>query len=266
MKSEYFLQTTIAALGLTVLHFLMELVFGLKMDGSTLLWHLLANLLIVSVLGAYVIHSGYSSKKLVLATFAIFYVIGNFNLVIEAFIFEVIDGAVMIKSVLFGIPYTMAGSFLVIWVFKRWNTEARPLQTFVPRRRSIWSGKILLANFLYVIFYLIAGNLVEMLTPGFTEFYQGKLPSMVTFFMTNMFFRGFVFVAIAILIDRSINAHKWTKALLVGLVFSIVGGIAPLIPPSEEMPQFIRVAHAYEVGISNFLYGICILLIVRSKE
>jgi hypothetical protein len=46
------------------------------------------------------------------------------------------------------------------------------------------------------------------------------------------------------------------KALLIGLVFSILGGIAPLIPPNEFMPADIRIGHGFEVGVSNLIYGV----------
>ena len=43
--------------------------------------------------------------------------------------------------------------------------------------------------------------------------------------------------------------------VLIGLTFSVLGGIAPLIIPSDLMPVNIRWAHGIEVGISNFIFG-----------
>ena len=266
MNYQRLLQAILAAIGITFLFILLELVSGNDVNPITLSWNLLANLLIAGVLGFYVIQSGHGSYKLLFATFAIFYAIGNFNIIIEALIFGVFESSITIKSMLLGIPYTLFGSYIVILTFRGVSNGGKPLQIFIPQRIFSWIWKILLANFLYIFFYLAAGILVEMYTPGFKEFYEGKLPSLIVFFMTNMFFRGFVFVAIAILIDRTLNGTILIKALFVGLVFSVIGGIAPLIPPSEYMPQFIRIAHGFEVGISNFFYGICVLLIVRSRE
>ena len=266
MKLRHLLHTFIAASTLTLLYLFIELISGNDLSPRILLWNLLANFLIVGVLGFYTIHSSYQSYRLVLATFAIFYVIGNFNIIIEGVIFGVLEIGFLSKSIFFGIPYSMAGAFLVVWIFGQWGEKTESTPSFLPRSVLSWIGKILLANFLYIFFYIIAGTLVEKLFPGFTEYYADKLPSIKVFLMTNMFFRGFVFVAIAILIDRSLNDTKVTKALLVGLVFSIIGGVALVIPPNEFMPQFIRVAHGFEMGISNFLYGVCVFLIVRSKE
>jgi hypothetical protein len=266
MNYQRLLQTILAAIGITFLYFLLQLSSDNNLKVETLHWNFLSNLLIAGVLGFYAIHSGHYSYKLLIRTFIIFYVIGYFNIIIEALIFGVFDRSDSIESMLIGIPYSFMASAILIWIFGRFKKNAKPLPSFEYRKRVNWIGKILLANFIYIFFYLIAGMLIDRVTPGFMEFYEGRLPSPTVFFMTNMFFRGFVFVAIAILIDRSTHGTVITKALLVALVYSVIGGIAPLIPPSEFMPEFIRIAHGFEVGISNFLYGICVFLIVRSRE
>lgn len=259
------LQVMLSAVALTVLIGLIPFFAGDDVIISTLKWNFLANFLIAIVLGFYITHSRYSSYRLFLATCAIFFIIGNFNIAIEAIIFNVLERSIMVKSMLVGIPYTFIGSFVLVWIFRGFSNEQILFPDFTRRKGASWILRILTANFLYIFFYIVAGVLIDNLTPGFSEFYEGKLPSLPVFFMTNMGFRGFVFVAIAILIDRSLSNSTLTKALLVGSVFSIIGGIAPLIPPSEYMPEFIRVAHGFEIGVSNFLYGITVLLIIRSK-
>ena len=266
MKPRHLYQAILVAIALTFLSFLLELISGGAFNYTTYLWNLLASVLVESVIGYYVIRSRYHSYKLWFATFAIFYVIGNFNILIEAFIFNVTDRTQTTNFLLMGIPYALVGSFMMIGIFGQLKKEATSLRTFLPRKALHWTGKILAANFLYIFFYVGAGILLQTFTPGFDVFYRDKIPPLADILITNMFFRGFVFVGIAILIDRSVTGMVLTKALLVGLIFSIVGGIAPLIPPNEYMPDFIRVAHGFEVGISNFLYGICVLLIVRSRE
>lgn len=46
---------------------------------------------------------------------------------------------------------------------------------------------------------------------------------------------------------------------------SIIGGIAPLILPGSEMPAYIRIGHSFEVGISNFLYGLLLGYLLNQK-
>jgi hypothetical protein len=61
------------------------------------------------------------------------------------------------------------------------------------------------------------------------------------------------------------NISLIKKAILIGLIFSVLGGVAPLIPPSELMPSYVRLGHGFEVGISNFIYGIVLAVLLRSS-
>ncbi len=266
MKPKQLLYSLISAIALTALLMIFDLLGGRDTNIITYSWQLLSYLLISGILGFYIAHNRNSSFRLWFSTFLVFYVIGYFNVIIEAYIFNVMDRSISGRIMLLSIPYTLLGSLLIVWIHggmkKKISTEA----SFQLRKGSGWTIRILSANFLYIVFYLAAGITVQNLTPGFSEYYEGKLPSLITFFITNMFFRGFIFVGIAILIDRTLHGNKLTKAIFTGLVFSIIGGIAPLIPPSDYMPDFIRIAHGFEVGISNFLYGLSILLILRSRQ
>ena len=96
------------------------------------------------------------------------------------------------------------------------------------------------------------------------EFYKDKIPSS-SLIINVQFFRGFVFVGVAILILRTLNLSLIKKAVLIGLIFSILGGIAPLIPPNEFMPAYVRLGHGFEVGTSNFLYGLVIGYLLGQK-
>jgi hypothetical protein len=44
-----------------------------------------------------------------------------------------------------------------------------------------------------------------------------------------------------------------------------LGGIAPLIQPNELMPLYIRIGHSFEVGISNFAFGLVLGLLLSQK-
>ncbi len=111
--------------------------------------------------------------------------------------------------------------------------------------------------FLYLIFYLVAGMILQTTYPELMEFYADKLPSLDVMILTQ-FPRGLIFVAVAILVSRTSTLPIWKNAILIGSIFPILGAIAPLIPPSEFMPANIRLVHGIEVGISNLVYG-CVL-------
>ena len=263
--NHFFSRVVLVAITITVLAVLFDFISVGISEYTDYLWVFLANLLISGVFGFYVVQSYYHSYKLWLATFIIYYVIGSFNILIEALIFNVIDQSLTINAILIGVPSSAFKSFIMILSFNRWRAKGNSIPNFLPRKLHHWIGRILVGNFLYFFFYFSAGILLQAFTPRFAEFYGDKIPPLVDIVITNMFFRGFVFVGIAILIDRTVLGSKFTKAVLIGIIFSIVGGIAPLIPPNEFMPVFIRVAHGFEVGISNFLYGIFVYHIVSSK-
>jgi len=265
MKTQTIKQILLATLSFTFLGVLFNVRNFESLSLSYFGWNLLANLLIVFTLGAYVRTSIYSSKKIWLHTFAIFYVIGCFNILIEALIFNVTDSMETTYQLIMGIPYCAITSLVLVYIFKKWKAQPAPSQNFLERKIHVWGWRILATNIIYFIFYIMAGIILQTTLPSFFEFYQDKIPAFSDIIITNLFFRGFVFAFICILIDHTTAGTKWFKALMVGATFAIIGGIAPLIPSNEFMPAFIRLGHAIEVGVSNFLFGIISVLLLHSN-
>ena len=132
-------------------------------------------------------------------------------------------------------------------------------------KRSLigWFWRILVADILYLLLYIIAGFVLTIVYPQLLQFYEGKIPSFDILINTQLFIRGFIFIGIALLMLQTLNISVVKKAILIGLTFAILGGIAPLIPPSELMPAYVRLGHGFEVGISNFIYGILLTLLLK---
>ena len=72
-------------------------------------------------------------------------------------------------------------------------------------------------------------------------------------------------MGVAYLIIQTMNVSTFNRAVFIGLVFAILGGIAPLIPPNDLMPAYVRLGHAFEVGISNSAYGLILGYLLKSK-
>ena|SRR2546430_7288562 len=66
---------------------------------------------------------------------------------------------------------------------------------------------------------------------------------------------GFLYLAAAWPWLRLLKGGRMRAALFFGAAYSILGGIAPLLLPNPLMPAPIRLAHGFEVGISNFVFG-----------
>ncbi len=264
-SNNFLVKAIVATLVITGFSLLADQMSGRATSYFSYLWNLLANALVVSILGAYVTRSTLRSIKLWVSTFLIYYVIGYFNILIEAWVFNVTSRPQTSLFMFTGIPFSALGAVVITYFFRPDDITARKILVYEPRRSTAWIGRILAGNFLYFPLYLIAGMMLQALTPGFQEFYGDKVPPFMDIVLTNVFFRGFIFVGIALLIDRTMEASAWVKGLVIGGIFAIVGGIAPLIPPNEFMPAFIRRAHGVEVGVSNFLYGMLLFRILKSN-
>ena len=100
--------------------------------------------------------------------------------------------------------------------------------------------------------------------PDLMSFYEGKIPPVDVMIFTQ-FPRSLLFVLVAVLILRTLQLTQIKKTLIIGLVFSVLGGIARLIPPSQFMSANSRLVHGIEVEISNFLYGMTLAYLLGQK-
>lgn len=248
---------------MTLLYLAVSLIFGSTLKMSHYEWKLLSNILILIALGYYITNSNLNGIKLALSAFVIFYGIGYFNILDEALLFNVTDTRETISIMIKGFIVALMVSPFFVYLLGKWTSKSIDLK-FKSRPILGWIWRIILCDILYLLFYIIAGLILQKVYPELMDFYKDKIPSHALIINTQ-FFRGFVFVGIAILILRTLNLSLTKKAVLIGLIFSILGGIAPLIPPNEFMPAYVRFGHGFEVGISNFLYGLVIGLILGQK-
>lgn len=265
MKSGNYLKFFYATVILVVLHSLSDFIFSDigTANGSKILWGIISNFLVVVLLGYYVINSTLRGFRLMFSVFVIYFIIGYFNLSIEAYIFNVTDRRESVNEILRGIFIALFFSPVLIYLFNGWYRHEISLK-FSNRIVVSWVWRVFLGVILYLVFYLAAGMILQALYPGLTDFYEGKLPPMDVMVLTQ-FPRGFLFVSIAVLLLRTLNSKLINRAIFVGLVFSVIGGIAPLLPPSDLMPGHIRLVHGVEVGISNFLYGLVLGSLLGQK-
>lgn len=263
MKTNIWIKSALGTLLLTALFALLDLVFNHSQDPNTLLWDIVANFMIALLLGYYIISSRLNGLKLGIAVFLIYFMIGHFSTLIEAYIFNVTDRERTTIEILKGLMASAIFCPLYLLLFK--NRQEIGSTKFKERTFFSWLWRILAANFLYLIFYITAGLILSFVYPQLMDFYEGKIPPFDVMIKTQLYVRGFIFIGIAILILRTLNLSLTKKVVFIGLVFSILGGIAPLIQPTELMPGYIRLGHGIEVGISNFIYGFVIGFLLGQK-
>ncbi len=261
MKSKFVLNAIIVSALLAAIDTLLTRFFGLPTTLHHFTLSLFATFLIVIVLATYVSNSTQSGVSLFAFAFTIYCAIGNINLHIEALIFGITDQAETLQITFTGILRALIETLIVVIVFGKATPKA-PMTNVVKRRVFAWIGRIMAGCLIYFFIYLTAGIVLVTVYPEVAEFYGTKIPPFSLIAITQ-FFRGLIFIGVAYLILRTTPLSLPKSSMLIGLIFAVFGGIAPLIPPSEYMPAYVRFGHGIEVGVSNFVFGVILGYLLR---
>lgn len=205
---------------------------------------------------AAMILAGYASPvrglALALALLALAWGIGQFNILIEAVAFAVMplgDAAIQlaVSLVLFGLLAAVAVAVLGKW--RGEGGEAVALRLTPLRLLGVILG--------YELLYWGAGMAAF---PFLAHFYTPEMLPPVWLVAALQVPRALIFVAAAWLWLRTgPRAAPW----VLGLAFSVIAGIAPLLPDNPYMPADIRLVHGIEVGTSNFLFGLLLAWLLQ---
>lgn len=263
MKTNIYLTAFYGAICLSIIHLILSAITAHVPDFNTITWGLFANYLVALLLGFYIINSNQNTLKTGISVFLIYFLIGHFNILIEAYIFNVSTRYETGREIWLGLITAIVFSPLYVNFF---SSKKKPLVLGLEKRSPLkWLGRIVAGDFIYLFLYILAGFTLTIIYPKLLEFYEGKLPSITLLLQTQLFLRGFIFMGVAFLIIQTMNVSTFNRAVFIGLVFAILGGIAPLIPPNDLMPAYVRLGHAFEVGISNSAYGLILGYLLKSK-
>ncbi|MDH4298951.1 MAG: hypothetical protein OEV74_21960 [Cyclobacteriaceae bacterium] len=263
MKANIYLKSALGAALLTIAYWVANLVLMLPNDPGSIAWSLFSNYLVALVLGYLIMHSRSDGIKLMMITFIILFLIGHFNILVEALIFNVTDREETIREIIRG--FLVATVFSPVYVYLSGPKPNPGTPRFAARSFISWTWRVILGDVLYLLLYLIAGLTLTRVYPEILQFYEGKIPPFDVMIKTQLFLRGFIFIGIAVIILRTLSVGQIKKAIFIGLVFAVLGGIAPLLPPNALMPGYVRLGHGFEVGISNFLYGFILSYLLAQK-
>ena len=201
--------------------------------------------------------SGARRWRLAAILFVLGFGVAVFNNFIEAVAFGVMPlGTALITGAAMAPAYALA-AVAAMFASGGWSRPAR--QGMRPR---LGAAPILGCILAYEILYFSAGMLVF---PFVADFYAERTLPPLLLVAALQVPRALIFVAASWPWLASSPRHApWA----LGIVYSFAGGIAPLLPENPYMPADIRLAHAVEVGVSNFLFGIIVglLLVGRRSE
>lgn len=264
MDTKFAIKIGFAVFLLTIVNFLIDFILGSTSNFMYYGCQFISNILIFILLGYSIFHADLSGIRLSLSVFAIYYVIGSLNLLVEVLIFNLSD----ITSVTKQIPRSLLTALVIapvlVYLSDKWHYKSTEI-VFEARPVISWIWRIAVGDLLYLVFYIAAGLTLIHVYPELAKFYNEKTPPPPELIFGVQLIRGLVFIGTAILVCRTTDLPLSKKAVLIGLIFSIIGGIAPLIIPSAEMPPNIRLGHGFEVGISNFLYGLVLGYLLGQK-
>lgn len=191
-------------------------------------------------------------RTLWLGLLALGWVVGQFNTIIEAVAFAVMpvrDAAVHLLVTLVALALLAA---IAVTATGKWRGAQPPASEPGLSWRSL--AGIVLG---YELLYWTAGTFVW---PFVADYYADKpLPS-IAFVAALQVPRALVFAAAAWPWLRTGPRHA---PLVLGIVFAVIAGIAPMLPDNPYMPADVRIAHGIETSVSNFLFGLLVGWLLR---
>jgi hypothetical protein len=218
-------------------------------------WLLLSNVLVAGVLAWLARMSVWTGPSLAAALFAVSYGIGTFNSLVEAYVFDFFHrpGELQALFVLTLVPAVLFAPMMV-WLAGRWRRPRTVAARPPEHSAAVWAARFAACSVAYLLLYFAAGMIIY---PYVRQFYEGTktLPSTLTIVALQLLLRGPIFVALGLLIVRFAPASRHQHALMVGVVMSVLAGVAPLLVPNAYFPDAVRWVHLIETTTSNFAFG-----------
>jgi hypothetical protein len=154
--------------------------------------------------------------------------------------------------------YTLVSAVLSVpvWAFLFGQSKNAADNHYHPIR-SQSSGelawKFVVCDLLYVFLYFAVGAIIF---PYVKDFYATqRLPSAGAIAALQLVVRGPMFIVLALALTRMLGLPRLSGAIVVGLVFTLLTGAAPLLIPNPVFPDSVRWAHFCEVTSEMFVFG-----------
>lgn len=230
---------------------------GVALPPGSLGWVVLSNLVTAAALAWVAKRSRLSGPRLAGSLALLLFGISTLNNMIEALFFHVFGARDFARYVLQGALTAVPFSFVLVALMGRMlGTASAMAPEASTGGGGSWAWRLVVADLLYLACYVGAGNVIY---PWVREFYESRsLPAQVLIAAMQLLCRGPIFIALTLLVTRVIDGDRREKAVVAGTTLALLGGVAPLLIPNPYLPDVVRWAHFFEVGISNFIYGAAI--------
>jgi hypothetical protein len=154
--------------------------------------------------------------------------------------------------------YTLVTAVLSVPVWavlfgRRKDSESERYRPVRAQSGGELAWKFVLCDLLYVLLYFAVGAIIF---PYVRDFYATqRLPSTGAIAALQFFVRAPMFILLALAMTRMLGMPRLSGALVVGLVFTLLTGTAPLLIPNPVFPDTVRWAHFCEVTSEMFIFG-----------
>ena len=191
--------------------------------------------------------------------------IGVINIQFEGLVFRMFPPPAIARETVYGLAQVVVVSaILALGMTRGVAGQTMPAPDGLAARLWLRVPVVALA---YVVLFMVAGSLI---LPYVKHFYQSSgllvMPPLGVLWGAE-FLRGLVYVAALAPLMRRMAGRRRHAALVAGLALSILGGIAPLLLPVDDiLPPDVRRVHMVEIFCSNVTLGVIVafLLVRRS--
>lgn len=192
--------------------------------------------------------------------------IGVINIQIEALAFGMFPPVTIARNIVSGLAQVAVVSAILTFGATR-GDEATETGLHGMAGSLWWRAPAVALT--YVVLFLVTGSLAF---PFIRNFYASTnvivMPSL-GLLLGAEFVRGFVYVGALALLMRRVPGHRGQAALVAGLALSVLGGVAPLLLPVDNiLSAEVRRIHMLEIVCANFLLGVVagFLLVRRARS
>jgi len=173
-----------------------------------------------------------------------------------------IEGIVFLKNLHIDWPRIFLTSAITallsapVWMLlfgRRRDTPAEHFHPVASKSGGECAGKLVTCDLTYLALYFAAGSIIF---PYVKSFYASQtLPSPATIVGLQLLVRGPLFILLCLLLTRMLGMPRLRGAVVVGILFTVLTGIAPLLTPNPYFPDSVRWVHFSEVVSENFIFG-----------